>query len=903
MSISEISSSQPKIQEAPKEVVERFLGAFNQKILESNYSEQTFESALNACKNKQWQELKGMEKEMGELSVLWDNTLLNYAISQKEDEWANQLIKYQIDIYSTDGVGNTPLHIAAQTGACHLIKALPDLLEIKNKEGKTPLHIAIESGNSKFVEELLKKKANPQQTISMGGNLKLNALGLCIMKGQNECIDYLMKECDYKMRFSTIGNLLHLTIEFHQVDTLQYLIATYPNFKELIEDRNPAGLTPLSFAASIGNHEAIGILYHYKASIEAKDLDQRTPLHHAALGGHYETLQLLSVLGAKINAEDNDNKRPIDLITNNVRCKSLMRSLHHQKTRPIAKPLSAKNLVLRGGGPKGVAYLGALEILQDEQLLEGLERIAGTSAGAITAAFIAINLPIDQLRKLLKETNLMDFLDHPLSSQKLETAFKGATKDFTSVLKTLYQTLQTCISIAKNPSKLITAPFQALYKCTGICEGEIMRKWLEETIEKQTGKPFFTLGDLADAIKKGKPYKHIHIYGTRVGTHPEITHISSEDPSWSDIILSDAIRISMSIPGVFKPHIVHIRNQGKRIPAPQLGSYLDGGILYNFPIETFDRKQFLSRENLGEEGNCPKYNKETLGLSLYSSLEKKPVELSNVLTIKDLLTGIANVYLNAEESIRQLNPYNASRVIEIDVKDVGTLSFNMSEETKNTLVDSGRQKTRSFLEQSSFVKIPRLTLVTADEIAFGSSIWEKHWGPIGKNIPSIPKNMNKFLRSPCIVWPDKKRYETHILALVPKITFQEFHKKFPLFTLDDPVESNSDHFYWILMLRSNIPNCIKMTYQERCARLSQYEGYSPPKLIEIAICATFELLENKQTLYSEKSLSWQRWTQCEETLGGDQIAFGNADEETMRIFPYPGKSFGGISGVIRFEEK
>ena len=40
-----------------------------------------------------------------------------------------------------------------------------------------------------------------------------------------------------------------------------------------------------------------------------------------------------------------------------------------------------KNLVFEGGGVKGIAYVGAMEVLDKEGILNNIERVAGTSAG------------------------------------------------------------------------------------------------------------------------------------------------------------------------------------------------------------------------------------------------------------------------------------------------------------------------------------------------------------------------------------------------------------------------------------------------------------------------------------------------------------------------------------------
>ncbi len=43
-----------------------------------------------------------------------------------------------------------------------------------------------------------------------------------------------------------------------------------------------------------------------------------------------------------------------------------------------------RNLVFEGGGVKGIAYAGAIGVLEDKEILPDIRRVAGTSAGAIS---------------------------------------------------------------------------------------------------------------------------------------------------------------------------------------------------------------------------------------------------------------------------------------------------------------------------------------------------------------------------------------------------------------------------------------------------------------------------------------------------------------------------------------
>ena len=66
-----------------------------------------------------------------------------------------------------------------------------------------------------------------------------------------------------------------------------------------------------------------------------------------------------------------------------------------------------KCAVFSGGGAKGNIYSGVHESLSDSGVLEGLEAVAGSSAGAITAAVIATGISKGCLRKQIYQIYLV----------------------------------------------------------------------------------------------------------------------------------------------------------------------------------------------------------------------------------------------------------------------------------------------------------------------------------------------------------------------------------------------------------------------------------------------------------------------------------------------------------------
>ena len=56
------------------------------------------------------------------------------------------------------------------------------------------------------------------------------------------------------------------------------------------------------------------------------------------------------------------------------------------RAQPIIPRPTYRNLVMEGGGIRGIAYGGALLELEQQGLLRGIERVGGTSARAATSA-------------------------------------------------------------------------------------------------------------------------------------------------------------------------------------------------------------------------------------------------------------------------------------------------------------------------------------------------------------------------------------------------------------------------------------------------------------------------------------------------------------------------------------
>eukprot|EP00058_Branchiostoma_floridae_P013306 XP_002598794.1 hypothetical protein BRAFLDRAFT_74527 [Branchiostoma floridae] len=65
-----------------------------------------------------------------------------------------------------------------------------------------------------------------------------------------------------------------------------------------------------------------------------------------------------------------------------------------------------ENMVMEGGGAKGIAYIGAVKVLEDAGIMKNIKRFAGTSAGAITAGFVAAGMSSGDVLDVMNKTDM-----------------------------------------------------------------------------------------------------------------------------------------------------------------------------------------------------------------------------------------------------------------------------------------------------------------------------------------------------------------------------------------------------------------------------------------------------------------------------------------------------------------
>jgi len=233
-----------------------------------------------------------------------------------------------------------------------------------------------------------------------------------------------------------------------------------------------------------------------------------------------------------------------------------------------------KNLVLEGGGVRGLAYAGVFSVLEKKGILQQIENVGGSSAGSIAGLLVSIGYTAAEIDSLMRELPVQKFNDG-----------KGG----------------------------VIGKYERFKKDFGIYKGHVFEKWIQELVAFKTGNPLLSFGELHKLHLANSSYKDFYCTGTNLSKQQLEIFSFSNTP---DMPLALGVRISGGIPLYFAP--VALDNNYKKIKRSDTASfinyYVDGGMLCNYPINMFDTCE-------GNELNpllCSRvrFNKQTIGIKL-----------------------------------------------------------------------------------------------------------------------------------------------------------------------------------------------------------------------------------------------------------------------------------------------
>ena len=299
------------------------------------------------------------------------------------------------------------------------------------------------------------------------------------------------------------------------------------------------------------------------------------------------------------------------------------------------------DLVFEGGGVKGIGLGGAYSKLYEDGWRP--KRVAGTSAGAITAAAVAAGYSGEELKTLVLED--MDF-------PKFADGHWGIAE---------------------------------LIGHGGLHSGKYFLDWMRRLLGE---KGITAFGDLRASEDDADPARRHRLQviaadlsARRLLVLPKDAQQLGKDPDELDV--AEAVRMSMSIPIFFTPWVEDDH------------TIVDGGVLSNFPVWLFDTAP----------GTVPAWP--TFGLLLVAPDPEAAIpggaqpELEGRLAGGKFLLALARTMMEAHDRL-YIEQAQFARTIPIPTLGVHTTQFDIDPDAKHMLFQAGYEAATEFLRTWDF---------------------------------------------------------------------------------------------------------------------------------------------------------------------------------------------------------
>jgi NTE family protein len=369
-------------------------------------------------------------------------------------------------------------------------------------------------------------------------------------------------------------------------------------------------------------------------------------------------------------------------------------------TDPVSsKELLNADLVLEGGGVKGIGLVGAVLVLSEAGYT--FPRVAGTSAGAIAAVLIAsiskAGKPMTSLKSYLGSLDFKQFMQTGRVAHWIE--------DIGAIGKGLVGASE-------------------LMRKMGLYSGDYLAEWLGPILADDLGVTTFKDLKISPADDPGMSLPAEHQYRVVVHTS-DITRAELVRLPWDfnyyglerdNEQVVRAVRASMSIPFFFEPVIVQANPATVTIPGPGLtrsvehyggGSvtWVDGGMLANFPIDAFDRV----------DSAPPRWP--TIGIKLSAQALEMPKTVACHDTSQEAMRCLRTM-MN-EWDRYHVDQTTAARTIFVENLGLSATQFELTTQQQDELFLSGVRAATAFLiEMSAIGGVPR-TVEQARRLAGG----------------------------------------------------------------------------------------------------------------------------------------------------------------------------------------
>lgn len=312
-------------------------------------------------------------------------------------------------------------------------------------------------------------------------------------------------------------------------------------------------------------------------------------------------------------------------------------------------PEQGMDLVLEGGGVKGIALVGAISVLYERGYR--VRRVAGTSAGSIVGALVAAGFTAQEMQAEMAQVDYEKFQDGDLLDH------------------------------------LLVGKMFEIVAAHGIYRGQYLKDWLGGLLERKGVRTFadlpYTDPDPARQPPPGLAYRLVvNVSDLSAGMLRQLPwdYLDHYGLPAADQRVVDAVRGSMSIPFFFRPARLADKSGAEHW-------IVDGGMLSNFPIDLFDCQP-------GSEPRWP-----TFGIKL--SVKPDAVRQGLVNSIHDtpsMTMAMLNTLTGFYDRMHVEDASVTARTIFVDTLGVKATDFDLQPATRDALFASGQQAARKFLD-------------------------------------------------------------------------------------------------------------------------------------------------------------------------------------------------------------
>jgi NTE family protein len=268
-----------------------------------------------------------------------------------------------------------------------------------------------------------------------------------------------------------------------------------------------------------------------------------------------------------------------------------------------------RDIVLSGGGVKGITFIGAIKFLDEQNMLNNIQSYTGSSFGALLSCMLIIGYNPMELEDFVIKFNFKN-----LQNIEIENFLTHYGIDNGNLLLIALR----CMFIQRSIDIDIT--FKELYNNT---------------------------------------YKKLTVTSVCVEERKVIYFNHINTPNMKVLL---ALRMSISIPFFYTPVCYKDKH------------YIDGGILDNFPLHLFSKK-----------------DNRVLGIRINDRQQ-------SIDNIEDYTISIIQMLIGQIDKLKTFEKDH--RVIEISTEDIHVIQFDLDNEKKRKLIDIGYDICKNYLKKN-----------------------------------------------------------------------------------------------------------------------------------------------------------------------------------------------------------